>query len=261
MLEFGWWSRADWPPGGWDLRYDGWLIRRSGPREAGNSERWPILVDWRRATRPQFILQPGMACWLILLGVDSSAERARLIKSGFGEALDGQVDRQELVARVWRVAHRGQSMRRHLQAGPVTLDLFHRDGRVDNRWLGLHPREFALLWRLVEAEGERVSRHALLTDVWRLDHDPESNRLEVHVSRLRSKLAVFRLSWLVATDPRGGYRLHSRRPRSAFAFGMAPATAYERALVMPDGGVHRGRQQEGVRADAGAGERQGFGRT
>ena len=261
MLEFGWWSRADWPPGGWDLRYCGWLIRRSSPGETGNAACWPILVDWRRATRPRLVLQPGMARGLVLLGVDSPVERARLMKSGFGEALGGEIEREELVARVRRVRCAAQSMRRQLRAGPVTLDLFHRDGRVDNRWLGLHPREFALFWRLVEAEGERVSRHALLADVWRLEHDPESNRLEVHVSRLRSKLAVFRLSWLVATDPRGGYRLHSGKLRSAFAFGMTSPTAYERALVLPGGEAHRGRQQEGARADAGTGERQGFGRT
>jgi DNA-binding response OmpR family regulator len=181
-----------------------------------------------------------------LLGVDSPGERARLMKSGFGEALGGDIARDELVARVRRVRCAAQSMWRQLRAGPVTLDLFHRDGRVDKRWLGLHPREFALFWRLAEAQGERVSRRALLTDVWRLEHDPESNRLEVHVSRLRSKLAIFRLSWLVVTDPRGGYRLHSDRLRSAFAFGMASPTAYERALVMPGGDAFRDWQQEGA---------------
>jgi DNA-binding response OmpR family regulator len=41
------------------------------------------------------------------------------------------------------------------EAGDVTLDLFHRDGRVEDCWLGLHPREFALVWRLAEYRGNR----------------------------------------------------------------------------------------------------------
>ncbi len=53
--------------------------------------------------------------------------------------------------------------------GDVTLDLFHRDGRVDDKWLGFHPREFELLWRLSEAPGERVTKKQLLTEVWRID--------------------------------------------------------------------------------------------
>lgn len=233
MLEFGWLSRADWPPGTWDLRYDGWLIRRSNPASRGRAQSWPILVDWRVEHRLSLDIQPGMTRWLMALGVEDEEERSRLMKLGFGEALPSCVSLSELAVRAVRVSHLAQSMRRHQQVGAVTLDLFHRDGRVGNRWLGLHPREFALFWRLAEAEGARVSRRALLADVWRLDHDPETNRIEVHVSRLRAKLASVRLSWLIATDPRGGYRLHSEGLRSAFAFGKARSGPYETGLINP----------------------------
>lgn len=98
-------------------------------------------------------------------------------------------------------------MPRHVRAGPVMLDLFHRDGNVAGDWLGLHPREFELLWRLAESPRQRLSRRQLLAEAWRIDHDPEANRVEVHVARFRVKLHVFGLSWLVATDPAGGYLL------------------------------------------------------
>lgn len=98
-------------------------------------------------------------------------------------------------------------MPRHVRAGPVLLDLFHRDGRVGGHWLRLHPREFELFWRLAESPGRRLSRPQLLADVWRIDHDPQTNRVEVHVARVRAKLGVLGLSWLVATDPAGGYLL------------------------------------------------------
>ena len=89
----------------------------------------------------------------------------------------------------------------------MTLDLFHRDGRVEDRWLGLHPREFALLWHLAETKGQVVSRADLLMAVWRLKHDPGTNSLEVHVSRLRTKLNAAGVKGLIETDPAGGYRL------------------------------------------------------
>ncbi len=94
---------------------------------------------------------------------------------------------------------------RFVEAGDITLDLLHRDARVDDRWLGLHPREFGLLWRLAQEPGQRVSKRQLLADVWRISFEPETNSVAVHVARVRSKLQPFGLSRLVATHPEGGY--------------------------------------------------------
>lgn len=98
-------------------------------------------------------------------------------------------------------------MPRFREAGDVTLDLLHRDGRVVDSWLGLHPREFALLWRLAEQPGVCVSRKQLLADVWRIRYEPQTNSLAVHVARVRAKLEPFGLSRLIATHPAGGYFL------------------------------------------------------
>ncbi len=98
-------------------------------------------------------------------------------------------------------------MPRHVRARPVMLDLFYRDGNVAGDWLGLHPREFKLLWRLANSPRQRLSRRQLLAEVWRIDQDPETNRVEVHMGRVRAKRHVFGLSWLIATDPAGGYLL------------------------------------------------------
>jgi DNA-binding winged helix-turn-helix (wHTH) protein len=100
-------------------------------------------------------------------------------------------------------------MPRLVRAGPITLDLFHRDGLVGDKWAGFHPREFEVLWRLAETPRIVVTRTELLKDVWRLEHFPETNRVEVHISRIRSKLHVFKLSWLVVTNPTGGYCLEA----------------------------------------------------
>lgn len=98
-------------------------------------------------------------------------------------------------------------MPRFREAGDVTLDLFHRDGRVDDRWLALHPREFALLWRLAQQPGQRISRHQLLAEVWRIHFEPETNSVAVHVARVRAKLEPFGLVRLIGTHPDGGYFL------------------------------------------------------
>lgn len=96
---------------------------------------------------------------------------------------------------------------RFREAGDVTLDLFHRDGRVDDRWLALHPREFALLWRLAEQPGQPITRQQLLAEVWRIHFEPETNSLAVHVARVRAKLEPFGLARLIGTHPDGGYFL------------------------------------------------------
>ena len=105
---------------------------------------------------------------------------------------------------------------RFREAGDVTLDLFHRDGRVDDRWLGFHPREFELLWRLAEQPGQQVTRKQLLADVWRIHFEPETNSVAVHVARVRGKLESFGLSAILATHPDGGYFLNAPPGPSSF---------------------------------------------
>lgn len=126
-------------------------------------------------------------------------------------------------------------MPRRLCAGPVTLDLFHRDGSVEGAWLHLHPREFELLWRLAESPRQRLSRRQLLAEVWRIDYDLDTNRVEVHVARVRAKLHAFGLSWLIATDPLGGYSLDADaspmmldNPRAGWQFSQQYLDSYLR---------------------------------
>lgn len=110
---------------------------------------------------------------------------------------------------------------RFIEAGDITLDLFHRDGRVDGQWIRLHPREFELLWRLAQSPGKRLTRQRLLADVWRTNLEPGTNSLAVHVARIRSKLQPFGLAHLLVTHPDGGYFLEAPPGPSAFTFRAA----------------------------------------
>lgn len=127
--------------------------------------------------------------------------------------------------------------------GPLVLDLFHRDGRIGERWLGLYPREFEVLWRLAEAGGQVVSRAELLADVWRTMHRPGSNRVEVAISRIRAKLHVHRLAALVVTCPGEGYLL-AARPGAA----GAAASALDSGRNLREPAVRPPMRQEGYDA-------------
>lgn len=57
-----------------------------------------------------------------------------------------------------------------------------------------------------------MTRWQLIADVWQLNHEPETNSVEVHVSRLRAKLARAACDDQVQTAPEGGYRLATPQP-------------------------------------------------
>ena len=199
--RFSWISLADEPPQAWDLRRIGWTML---PSEDGKA---PCLFDWREATAR---CEPDTSTRLIAaLGVADGGARADLLARGFGEALAQDIELDELALRIGRMVEAAAKLPRTLSAGPVALDFLHRDGQVDGRWLGLHPREFALLWHLADTPGRAVSRADLLLEVWRLQHDPGTNSLEVHVSRLRAKLNAAGVAALIETAAQGGYRLKS----------------------------------------------------
>lgn len=142
-----------------------------------------------------------------MLDIDESLERARMLRLGFGDALGPSAGLDELETRVVRLTEMAEALPRYRQHGPVRLDLLAREAFVAGRALGLHPREFALLWRLTETSGEAVSSAELLFDVWRLSFRPETNSLAVHISRLRAKLRLAGVDGIVETDAAGHYRL------------------------------------------------------
>ncbi|MFC3100429.1 winged helix-turn-helix transcriptional regulator [Altererythrobacter lauratis] len=224
MKTFGWVAAEQMPAPQWDLRQEGWtLCHGQGGHRADC--RHVLACDVRRLTPEQRtgLAEADRPAWrLILIGVEEPAERAHLLSIGCAEALSASTTIGELAARAQRVADMFDLLPRWRLLGPLTLDLFHRDVRHGTRWLNLHPREFGVLWRLADNPGEAVSRAQLLTDVWRLAHEPGTNSVEVHVSRLRGKLASVGCERLVETVPQGGYRLGGNAP---FMFGRPPAGA------------------------------------
>ncbi|WP_264443832.1 winged helix-turn-helix domain-containing protein [Novosphingobium sp. JCM 18896] len=239
MRHFHWLCATE-IPAAWDLRRCGWHLTRPEPAaEPGESvalahvagmdeHAWSQLH--RSYPRPRHDR-------VLLLGVADSGERARLLGLGFGDVLGEAPALTEVEARAARVAGHAQMLPGRRAIGPLRLDLLTRDGIVANRPLALHPREFALLWRLADSPGQPVGKRTLLREVWRLGHVPDTNSLAVHIFRLRAKLAAAGLRDLVRTAPGGGYMLAVAGEAETAAVPMAIIDRRWHDLIVgsPDG--------------------------
>lgn len=209
MRQFHWFSAGP-VPAAYDLRRLGWQLL-GAERASGSGDAHALLGRPRELPLAQWLRLAGAPKparkWMMLLEVSDSGERARMLRLGFGDALDYGASLEELEYRVLRLTHFAQSLPRIRRHGALQIDLLARDGFVAGRALGLHPREFALLWRLADSPGESVSPRELLSDVWRLAFRPETNSLAVHVSRLRAKLRLAGIDGMVETLSDGAYRL------------------------------------------------------
>lgn len=207
MREFRWLT-ANAIPLHLDLRGCGWSLL-PGLDSAGEC----VGVAHARAVPPRgwvrFMDRHGRLArrLIVLVGINDAVDRARLLRLGFGEVTSDDLALAELEARAVRLADLEHTLPRYRRLGRLSLDLLAREAFVDDKPLGLHPREFGLLWRLADSPGRPVSKQSLVKDVWRMGFMPETNSLAVHVSRLRGKLSTAGLEGLVETAPTGGYCL------------------------------------------------------
>jgi two-component system OmpR family response regulator len=209
VRQFRWHSAGPIPSGS-DLRRLGWQLLEA-PGVCGEGAACPLLVRPEGLALGEWLRLAGATPvdrkWILMLDVADGQERARLLRLGFGDALTTGTSLDELEQRVQRQIENAQALPRSRRQGPLRLDLLAREAFVAGRAVGLHPREFALLWRLADSVGAAVGPGELLGDVWRLSFRPETNSLAVHISRLRSKLRLAGVDGLIETLSDGSYRL------------------------------------------------------
>lgn len=75
-----------------------------------------------------------------------------------------------------------------LTLGPLEMDLLARTVKRDGQIIELQQREFRLLEYLMRHSGQVLTRTMLLENVWDYNFDPQTNVIDVHISRLRSKI-------------------------------------------------------------------------
>ena len=126
---------------------------------------------------------------LVLSALSSADERIQGLKAGGDDYLGKPFVMGELFARIEALLRRPVENRETaLAVGPLTLDLIERKAFRGEREIELLPREFKLLDYMMRRPGQVLSRAMLLEDVWGYRFVPESNLVNVHMSRLRHKI-------------------------------------------------------------------------
>jgi two-component system OmpR family response regulator len=127
---------------------------------------------------------------LFLSAKSSVDDRVRGLQSGGDDYLTKPFAFSELLARVQALIRRASSSPQAIKliAGDVTLDLVTRDVTRGGKPVDLQPREFSLLAFLLRHAGRPVSKTMILEHVWDYSFDPQTNVVDVVMSRLRAKI-------------------------------------------------------------------------
>jgi len=127
---------------------------------------------------------------LILSARRSVDDRVRGLQSGGDDYLTKPFAFAELLARVQALVRRATRSPEPttLTIGDLTLDLLSRRVTRGSTPIELRPREFALLEYLMRNPGKVVSKTMILSHVWDYSFDPQTNIVDVLVSRLREKI-------------------------------------------------------------------------
>jgi len=148
---------------------------------------------------------------LILSALAQVDERVKGLKAGGDDYLTKPFAFSELQARLEAILRRGQAKAPQtvLRVADLEFDLLAREVRRGGRKLDLQPRELKLLEYLMRHAGQVVTRTMLLEGVWDYHFDPQTNVIDVHVSRLRQKIDKGFARPLIHTIRGAGYSLRA----------------------------------------------------
>lgn len=148
---------------------------------------------------------------LFLSALAEVDDRVRGLKAGGDDYVTKPFAFSELLARVEALTRRGKgdAPQTKLGVGDLEMDLLSRTVRRGGQKIDLQPREFRLLEYLMRHANQVVTRTMLLEGVWDYHFDPQTNVIDVHVSRLRQKIDKPFASPLIHTIRNAGYMLRA----------------------------------------------------
>lgn len=146
---------------------------------------------------------------LLLTALGRIEDRVTGLEAGADDYLVKPFAFSELAARVNALARRKpfQPEATRLECHGLVLDLLKRMTERDGSSIQLQPREFRILEELMREKGKVVTRTMLLERVWNYHFDPQTNIVDTHISRLRSKLNEGGRRDLIETIRGVGYRM------------------------------------------------------
>ena len=139
-------------------------------------------------------------------------DRVKGLKAGGDDYLTKPYAFVELLARVDALMRRRSpvTVKTQLAGGRSALDLLTRAAKRGDQAIDLQPREFRLLEYLMRHAGQVVTRTMLLESVWEYHFDPQTNVIDVHISRLRAKIDKGFDTPLLHTIRGAGYMIRAR---------------------------------------------------
>jgi two-component system, OmpR family, copper resistance phosphate regulon response regulator CusR len=182
-----------------EVKYDMIILDIMLPGRDG----WSVMQELK-ATHAQVPI-------LCLTARDTVADRVKGLELGADDYLVKPFAFSELLARLRSVMRRSpQRQPTNLKIADLEMDLVgHRVSRSGKR-IDLTPKEFALLSLLMRREGEVLSRTMIAEQIWDMNFNSDSNVVDVHVRRLRSKMDDAHENKLVHTVRGVGYVLEER---------------------------------------------------
>ena len=146
---------------------------------------------------------------LFLSALGEINDRVEGLKAGGDDYLVKPYAFVELIARVEALSRRREtgSVQTLLRVGELEMDLIARTVHRQGKEIDLQPREFQLLEFMMRHAGQSVTRTMLLEKVWEYHFDPQTNVIDVHVSRLHSKIDKGFDRAMLQTVRGAGYRL------------------------------------------------------
>jgi len=160
-------------------RYDALVVDRMLPKRDGLS-----IIETLRASGDYTPV-------LILSALGQVDDRVKGLKSGGDDYLPKPYAFTELLARIEALARRPKGagdVETTYRVGDLVLDRLAHSCRRGETDIPLQPREFRLLEYLMQNAGQVVTRTMLLEHVWEYHFDPQTNVIDVHISRLRGKI-------------------------------------------------------------------------
>jgi len=178
-------------------KYDAMIIDRMVPEVDGLT-----IVQTLRASGNETPM-------IILTALDKVEERVKGLKSGADDYLAKPYSFTELLARLEAITRRKSAEKAvtKLTCGELEMDLLTRTVKRAGKVIDLQAREFALLEYLMRNCGTVVTRTMLLEQVWDYNFDPQTNVIDVHISRLRNKIDKGFDKSMIQTLRGAGYKL------------------------------------------------------
>jgi len=147
---------------------------------------------------------------LILSALGQVDDRVKGLQAGGDDYLVKPFAFSELEARIEALSRRSQGKTETettLNVADLHMDLLSREVRRGDQLITLQPRDFQLLEYLLRHKGQVVTRTMLLENVWDYHFDPQTNVIDVHISRLRAKIDKEFDTQLIQTVRGAGYKI------------------------------------------------------